>query len=212
MTRDQSALPALRFRLLGTWHPVLLGELDSSELIADFVASIVGKRDIDATLRARLRHDLIDAVTRARNGHAVAMFIATEIAPGIPMSVTLTVYSPPQMRMSPAVGTTPAAVMAALRTSFVQTGMAHLETAHAMSITGSEVLRLHHVDDQDLPEQPDLRARTLTADYWYTVPESKRLTIATFSTPMGDIPNVMLAYFDAIVAASYWEDEHVVTQ
>ena len=56
------------------------------------------------------------------------------------------------------------------------------------------------------------RARTLTADYWYTVPESKRLTIATFSTPMGDIPNVMLAYFDAIVAASYWEDEHAVTQ
>jgi hypothetical protein len=213
LTRDET--PSLRFRLLGTWRPVLLGELDSSELISDFVASLVGKRDVDATVRARMRHDLIDAVTRARNGHAAAMFIATEIATGIPMPVTLTVYSPPEMRMSPAIGTTPAAVMTALRTSFARSDMAHLETAHAVSIPGSEILRLHHVDDRDVPEQPDLHARTLTADYWYTVPGSKRLTIATFSTfstPMGDIPNVMLAYFDAVIAASYWEDGPDVTE
>lgn len=205
MTGAETAAPALFFRLIGSWHPVLLGELDSSELITDFVASVIGTRDVDATLRARMRRDLSDAIARAQEGRAVAMFIATEIAPGIPMPVTLTVYSPPEMRMSPALGTTPAAVMTALRTSFTHTGMAHLDTAHATSIPGSEILRLHHVDDHDLPEQPDLHARTLTADYWYTVPESKRLTIATFSTPMGDIPNIMLSFFDAVVAASYWD-------
>lgn len=48
--------------------------------------------------------------------------------------------------------------------------------------------------------------RTLTADYWYTVPGSKQVVVATFSTPMGDIPNLMLDYFDAVVRASYWEE------
>lgn len=213
MTRADAPLPALRFRLLGTWRPVLLGELDSAELISDFVASTVGRRDIDATVRARMRRDLTDAIARAQAGHAVAMFIATEITPGVPMPVTLTVYSPPGMRMSPAIGTAPDTVMSTLRTSLAQTGTAHLDTARPLSIPGSQILRLHHVDDHTLPEQPDLHTRTLTADYWYTVPGSKRLTVVTFSTPMGDIPNIMLDYFGAIVAASYWEDgSNVVEQ
>lgn len=205
MSRVEAVAPPLRFRLLGSWHPVLLNQLATSDLIADFIASVVGKRDIDATVRARLRRDLTTAIVRAQAGHAQAMFIATEITPGLPMPVTLTVYSPPQMRMSPAVGTAPATVMAALQESFTLTAMAHLETARRTSIAGSEILRLHHVDDHDIPEQPDLHTRTLTADYWYTVPGSKRVVVATFSTPMGDIPNLMLDYFDALVRASYWE-------
>lgn len=197
--------PPLRFRLIGSWRPVLLNELDSATLISEFVASVVGKRDIDATVRARMRHDLTDAIAAARSRDAQAMFIATEIMPGLPMPVTLTVYSPPDMRMSPAVGTSPAAVMTALRASFEHIDMAHLDTARPSAIAGSEIVRLHHLDDHDLPEQEGLHTRTLTADYWYTVPQSKQLVIATFSTPLGDIPNVMLDYFDALVAASYWD-------
>lgn len=206
MSRLDAAAAPLRFRLLGSWHPVLLNQLDSSDLVAEFVTSVVGKRDIDATVRARLRRDLTTAIVRAQAGHAQAMFIATEITPGLPMPVTLTVYAPPQMRMSPAVGTAPETVMAVLQESFALTAMAHLETARRTSIAGSEILRLHHVDDHDIPEQPDLHTRTLTADYWYTVPGSKRVVVATFSTPMGDIPNLMLDYFDALVRASYWEE------
>lgn len=51
MTGAAPTAPPLRFRLLGTWYPVLLNELDSSVLIADFVASVVGRRDVDATDR-----------------------------------------------------------------------------------------------------------------------------------------------------------------
>lgn len=206
MIHLDAVAPPLRFRLPGSWHPVLLNQLASSELIATFVASVVGTRDIDATVRARLRHDLTTAIATAHAGHAQAMFIATEITPGLPMPVTLTVYAPPQMRMSPAVGTAAETVIAVLEESFTRTSMAHLETARRSSITGSEILRLHHVDDHELPEQPDLHTRTLTADYWYTVPGSKQVVVATFSTPMGDIPNLMLDYFDAVVRASYWEE------
>ncbi len=198
--------PPLRFRLLGSWHAVLLNELESRDLVSEFVASVVGKRDIDATLRARMRQDLTTAIATAQAGHARAMFIATEVVPGLPMPVTLTVYSPPRMHMSPAVGTSPETVMAVLKKSFAATGMAHLGTARESSIPGSRILRLHHVDDHDLPEQPELHTRTLTADYWYTVPGSKQVVVATFSTPMGDIPNLMLDYFDAVVRASYWDE------
>ena len=197
--------PPLRFRLMGSWHPVLLNQLDSTALVSVFVASVIGRRDIDATIRARMRGDLTTAITRARERDAVAMFLATEITPGIPMPVTLTVYAPPRMHMSPAVGTEAETVRGALQKSFAQIGMEHLDTARTFSIAGSEILRLHHVDAQELPEQPAAHVRTLTADYWYTVPDSKQLVVATFSTPMGDIPNLMLDFFDSLVAASYWE-------
>ncbi len=206
MSRLETVAPPLRFRLLGSWHPVLLNQLATPDLIAEFIASVVGKRDIDATIRARMRRDLETAIATAQTGHAQAMFIATEITPGLPMPVTLTLYSPPRMRMSPAVGTAPGTVMSVLMDSFSRTAMPHLDTARRSSIAGSEIVRLHHVDDHDIPEQPELHTRTLTADYWYTVPGSKQVVVATFSTPMGDIPNLMLDYFDALVRASYWEE------
>lgn len=44
--------PPLRFRLMGSWHPVLLNQLDSTALVSEFVAPVIGRRDIDATIRA----------------------------------------------------------------------------------------------------------------------------------------------------------------
>ena len=202
---DTATTPMLRFRLAGAWHPVLWNELSSSELIAEFVTSVVGTRDIDATVRARMRRDLAEAIATAKEGHAQAMFIATEIRPGLPMPVTLTIYSPPDLRMSPALGTAPDEVIDVLQKSFAESGQPHHETARRLSIDGSEILRLHHVDHQMLPEQPEAHAVTLTADYWYTVPASKQVMVATFSTPLGDIANIMLSFFDGLVAASSWD-------
>ena len=34
------------------------------------------------------------------------------------------------------------------------------------------------------------------------VPHSKKLSLVVLSTPLGDIPNALLAYFDAIVEVS----------
>jgi hypothetical protein len=44
--------------------------------------------------------------------------------------------------------------------------------------------------------------RRLVAHYWYPVPDSKKLSLVVLSTPLGDIPNALLAYFDAIVEVS----------
>lgn len=79
-----------------------------------------------------MRGDLTTAITRARERDAVAMFLATEIAPGIPMPVTLTVYAPPRMHMSPAVGTVAETVMGALQRSFAQIGMGPRHGPHVV--------------------------------------------------------------------------------
>lgn len=185
---------------------MLLNRLDSAQLVTDFVAGVVGTRDVDATVRARLRRDLTAAIATAREGDAQAMFLATEIAPGLPMPVTLTVYAKPELRMSPAVGTAAGTVVDVLLESFELMRMPHLDTAARLSVPGSQIVRLHHVDEKPVPETPGLRVRTLVADYWFTVPGSKHIAVANFSTPLGDIPRVMLDFFDSIVRAAYFED------
>lgn len=205
MADGHPADPVLRFRLPASWSPVLLNDADTPALVASFVNRTVGTLDENATVRARMRRDLASAIDIARAGHARAMFISHELAPGLPATVTLTVYSRPELRMSPAVGTDPERVVGVLLAGFDQMQTPHRETAHRLRIAGSEIVRLHHLDERRLDEVPELPVRTLTADYWYTVPGTKRMSVVSLSTPLADIPHLMLDYFDAIVGASYWQ-------
>ncbi|MFJ2503258.1 hypothetical protein [Microbacterium sp. NPDC087592] len=215
----EAATPELRFRLLGAWHPVLLNDLDSGPLVADFVDEVFGRRDEDSTLRALTRRDLTEAVASARALHAKAMFLMTELRPGTPLPVTLTVFEQPDLRMSPAIGVSPQAVVATLEKVFTELQRPHLDTAHRLQIPGSAILRLHSIEEQKLAHEEDLREapeelaaeagavsiRRLSADYWYTVPGSKQVLLVNLSTPVGDIPHVLLGFFDSIVEASYFE-------
>lgn len=212
--------PELRFRLLGDWHPVLLNELDSDALVAGFVDHVFGRRDQDSAIRALTRRDLKGAVAEARALHAKAMFVMTELTPGTPLPVTLTVFEQPDLRMSPAIGESPEAVIATLERVFAELERPHLETAARLEIPGAAILRLHTVEVQDLqvdgeelaaaPEElaTEVRAakiRRLSADYWYTVPGTKQILLVNLSSPIGDIPHVLLGFFDSIVQASYFE-------
>ncbi|PRA82277.1 hypothetical protein [Microbacterium sp. MYb66] len=215
-----AATPELRFRLLGAWHPVLLNELDSGQLVADFVEQAFGRRDQDSALRALTRRDLTEAVAQARALHAKAMFLMTELRPGTALPVTLTVFEQPDLRMSPAIGVSPQAVAATLERVFTVLERPHLDTAQRLQIPGSAILRLHSVEEQRMPvtdeelraappelaaEAADARFRRLSADYWYTVPGTKQVLLVNLSTPIGDIPHVLLGFFDSIIEASYFE-------
>lgn len=200
------SLPSLRFRFFGSWHPIIWNDLDSPELIDRFVSEKFGRRDDQAMVRAKARADLRSAVEAARRGEAQAMFLATEIRPGLPMPITLTVFAPTALRISPSIGTDPAAVMDAFRKSLAMRETPDVETAEESAIAGSSILRLHRVIEQPLEDAEGFEAHTLSADYWYTVPGSKHMVLVNIATPMGDMPNLMLDFFDAIVAASYWAD------
>lgn len=200
-----SALPTLRFRFIGSWFPIIWNALDSPELIDRFVEEKYGRRDDLATVRAKARRDLRAAVAKAEEGEAQAMFLATEIQPGLPMPITLTVFAPSELRMSPTIGDDPDAVLSTFRKSLALRETPDLETAVQLEIEDARILRMHRVVEQPLEEAPGFTARTLSADYWYTIPGSKRMLLVNVSTPMGDMANLMLQFFDAVVGASYFE-------
>lgn len=68
---------------------------------------------------------------------------------------------------------------------------------------GGETVRVHRIDETvEIEDGAEFTQRRLVAQYWYPQPGTKKLALVVLSTPLGDIPNTHLSYFDAIVEAS----------
>lgn len=193
--------PELAFRLIGTWWPVDLESDEAASASASAVArGTLGTRDQEATARRRLRDDLVVAARTAREARARLMLLQTELAPGEPMSATLTLYDDDRVRMSPAIGTSPDRVLAVLEESLPTIAPDLAPTAVRRPFTDGEVVRVHRVDEViEVEAGQEFTQRRLVAQYWYPRPDSKHLVLAVLSTPLGDIPHTLLSYFDAIV-------------
>lgn len=196
--------PELAFRLIGTWWPVDLESDEAASASASVVArGTLGTRDQEATARRRLRDDLVVAARTAREARARLMLLQTELAPGEPMSATLTLYDDDRVRMSPAIGTSPDRVLAVLKESLPTIAPDLAPTAVRRPFTDGEVVRVHRVDEViEVEAGQEFTQRRLVAQYWYPRPDSKHLVLAVLSTPLGDIPHTLLSYFDAIVEVS----------
>ncbi|MCC9054487.1 hypothetical protein LOK55_09350 [Microbacterium sp. F2E] len=196
--------PELAFRLIGTWWPVDLESDEAASASASAVArGTLGTRDQEATARRRLRDDLVVAARTAREARARLMLLQTELAPGEPMSATLTLYDDDRVRMSPAIGTSPDRVLAVLEESLPTIAPDLAPTAVRRPFTDGEVVRVHRVDEViEVEAGQEFTQRRLVAQYWYPRPDSKHLVLAVLSTPLGDIPHTLLSYFDAIVEVS----------
>lgn len=196
--------PELAFRLIGTWWPVDLESDEAASASASAVArGTLGTRDQEATARRRLRDDLVVAARTAREARARLMLLQTELAPGEPMSATLTLYDDDRVRMSPAIGTSPDRVLAVLEESLPTIAPDLAPTAVRRPFTDGEVVRVHRVDEvTEVEAGQEFTQRRLVAQYWYPRPDSKHLVLAVLSTPLGDIPHTLLSYFDAIVEVS----------
>ncbi|MDR2998419.1 MAG: hypothetical protein LBU78_09895, partial [Microbacterium sp.] len=132
---------------------------------------------------------------------------ATEIAVGTPLPVTLLVFEPADLRMSPAIGTAPQKVL-----QVMVEGLKRLDpVAHATMIEvrgpSGGALRTHRVEPVQDGGEDDGTLR-LIADYWIPVPGTKQMVMARFSTPLGELENMMCALFDEFIAASYFSAEH----
>lgn len=134
------------------------------------------------------------------------MMFSTEIAPGSPLPVTLVVYAPTRLRMSPSIGTEPDKVLAVLTESLEQSRPDLVASLTAVTGAGAPALRTHRVEPID-PVGESSGALRLAADYWVPVPRSKQVVMVRLSTPMGEIENIMLSLFDALVRAAYFRTE-----
>ena len=202
------APPMLEFRLPGAWERFATGGAsDGAAQVKGFVERLVGKADEQAQLRAGLRARLAEGIRAAQEGSAQSLFVCREIAPGVATPVVMTVYTPAELRMSPVVGTSPEAVMAAYKQARTQVYGESPEAWADLAIPGAQILRTVKAGDVALhPQAPDATIPNLQVDYWYTTPESKQIVLVNFFTPLADIRNVMIEFFDSIVRASRFAD------
>ena len=199
--------PSLRFRLPGRWFSVdLSAEAATKSSIQRIARDAIGPADDRAVERAKVRRQLEEAVAAGAGGDVRAIMFSTEIATGTPLPVTLLVFEPAKLRMSPAVGTAPQAVL-----KVMAEGLKQLDPeAHASMVEvrgpGVSALRTHRVElvEDGSEENGILR---LIADYWIPIPETKRLLMVRFFTPLGELENVMTALFDEFVAVAYFEQK-----
>lgn len=196
----------LRFRLPGRWFAVdLSGEDATAASIRRIAKDAVGAADDRAVERARIRRGLQDAVAAGAGGDVRALMFSTEIAAGAPLPVTLLVFEPAGLRMSPAIGTAPETVLKVMAEGLKQLDPAAHATMVEVRGPGIPALRTHRVE----PVQDDTEADgtlRLIADYWIPIPGSKQLLVVRLSTPLGELENMMCALFDEFIAVSYFSD------
>ncbi|MCR2816975.1 hypothetical protein [Microbacterium jiangjiandongii] len=198
----------LVFRMVGTWWRI---DLSSPEAISDstkeIAAGVLGRADDRSTARARLRDALGRAASAAADADAQLLMIQTDIGPGQPMSATLTVFEDERMRMSPAIGTDAASVLAVFDKSVPLVDPARADTLVRRRSMDGEVARVHAIEETvEVEDGERYTQRRLVAQYWYPLPGTKRLLTVVLTTPLGDIPHTLLSYFDAIVAASAFQE------
>lgn len=193
----------LRFSLPGQWISLDPQDEAGATHTARIAREVVGPADDAAPARRRVRSGLDDAVASARAARAHLLLLCREIAPGVPVPVSMSVHE--AVDVTPAVGTSAEQVMRAFELSLPRTAEPDLGTATRMETSDSIVLRLHAVTPQVIEEDGhQVVQRRLVARYWFTVPAVKQVVLVNITTPLGDIAHTMLRFFDAIALAAKW--------
>jgi hypothetical protein len=214
-TRDE---PRLIFTLPGTWFPVAITDEGASEQdVERMVQGIVGPADDAAVLRRQMHDQVVDACAAAAEGGAVAMYFGKELEKDAPFPVNITVYQPPGLRMSPAIGTESDEVFGILRMgfddaddTFVDVEGGNYRALRRLLIEKDDSFQIE-VPEEETPEEAALRAEAeklqferMRVDYWAHVPDTKQIVIVSFATQMAMIKHLMLELFDLLIAASYF--------
>lgn len=204
MTIEAPAPPRLSFQLPGRWLTVdPRDEPAATAQVELAVAELVGVADDAALARRRLRAHLQHAVDAARDAGAHAVFLCLELSPGVATPASLTIHAPSGMRMSPAVGTDADAVLEVLRRSFVELGYPGVETATRLDGPRARMLRIERLYEEEVAEDDRIATATrLEVQYWYAVPGSKQVVLASCATPLGELRRAMTALFDQIALAA----------
>jgi len=197
----------LAFALPGTWLAIDPRDEEASfDRVDAAVRDVVGVADDAAAARRRLRDQLRTVVGSARASGAQGVFLCLEVAPGVRLPATLTVHAPSAMSMTPAIGTASAAVLDTLHRGLQTLEVAGIDTAVRVPAPDGGALRIHrHVAETVEGAPVETPVQRLEVDYWFAVPGSKRVVLASFAAPLGHLHDAMLNLFDSIAAAARFE-------
>jgi len=195
--------PRLVLRLPGTWVQLdpSRPELTDARIRA-FVQLSMGRADELATARADMRKALGLMLERADPVAALeSTFLCHEVSPGVPTPIAVSVFTPEAIRMSPVIGTDPADVIAGFVAAMRAIGDG-ADWEVLPCVDGAAARRWRLTESVVAEGLEDVPIRAFGADYWRTVPGSKRLVLVTVTSPLADIPQTLLHLADAIVAGS----------
>lgn len=195
--------PRLVLRLPGTWV-----QLDPSRpeitdrRIRVYVDLAMGRADELAKARADMRKAM-GAMIQSADGAAAleSVFLCHEVAPGTPTPIAVSVFAPAQLHLSPVIGTDAADVIDGFLAAMDAIGDGE-DWERRACVDGESVRRWRIAETvlaEGLEDQP---VRSFSADYWRTVPDTKRLVLVTVTSPLADIPETLLRLADAIMAGS----------
>ena len=203
-----TSLPArLVLRLPGTWVQLDPSRRDLTDRrIRAFVDLSMGRADHLANARADARRSLGLVLDRADPAAALeSTFLCHEVAPGVPTPISVSVFSPEAIRISPVIGHLPDAVIDGFLAAMAAIGDGE-DWERVTCVDGIAARRWRITENVVARGLEDTPLRAFTADYWRTVPDSKRLVIVTVTSPLADLARTLTRLADAIVAGSRWVD------
>lgn len=191
----------LRLRLPGRWFALDLSHPDATEQsLRQIAREAVGTADDRAVERAKVRDDLRAAAEVGVLGEARSLLFSTEIAPGTPLPITVAIFEPEKLRMSPAIGTSSDAVLKVMAEALKQLDSDAYASLVTVKGPGVPALRTQFLE----PSAEHEGVTRLVVDYWVPVPESKQVLMVRFSSPLGELEHVLGALFDEFISAAYF--------
>ncbi len=200
--------PRLVLRLPGTWVQLdpSRPELTDTRIRA-FVKLSMGRADQLATARADMRKALGLMMESADPAAALeSTFVCHEIAPGVPTPISVSVFLPDAIHLSPVIGTDAQAVIDGLLAAMDAIGDGNGWEPLAC-VDGCAARRWRITETVAAQGADDVPLRAFTADYWRTVPDSKRLVLITVTSPLADVAHMLVRLADAVVAGSRWMED-----
>lgn len=207
MTAPAETVPRLVLRLPGTWVQLDPSRPEATDKrIRAFVDLSMGRADQLATARAHLRRSLGLMLECTDPTAALeSTFVCHEVAPGVPTPISVSIFAPQAIRISPVVGTESRDVIDGFLAAMDAIGDGDGWEA-ITCVDGHAARRWRVTEDALAAGLDDVPFRAFHADYWRTVPDSTRLVLVTVSSPLADLAHMLARLADAVVAGSRWVD------
>lgn len=203
MEESSVATGDLTFALPGNWWRIPLVQEDETEqAVRAYVEAMVGRADDKAQVRHDLRAHLAMATDEARRGAGQEMFLASEMAPGVPLAVTMVTYlSPLPERL------TDSASLDEKADSFAGSLRAEDDQADIDVWVGDEVAVVREMGLPPLTSKEGEQEFNLRVRYWLMREGPSQSVMFTFSTPLiwEEQRDAVLEMFDAIIGTVDWE-------
>lgn len=196
--------PEIEFLLPGRWTFIPLAHPEATKrVIAQVAEDAVGRSDERARVRAELRARFTLITDKARDGGGQQLWLADELAPGVPFPASITAYWP---ALSIGRQDDPEDVEAAREALRALLGPAEEGADEAgLTVGGRAALRRAVITRGPVTADPAAQEiETVEADYWIVRPDGRRVLVISCTCGMPLLRDRLVELFDVMVSTVRW--------